>query len=116
MADLPGYQIHIDGAFLMIDRDLALVEPRELPFGFLEELKARKVRSIELTPEDNGWIVNGLAVAPGRVILPEGASPRTLDALDRHGVTVIPLPYDKMQLNGGGIHCSTCPLVRDAVD
>ncbi|MCH7685168.1 MAG: hypothetical protein IH899_00550 [Planctomycetes bacterium] len=23
-------------------------------------------------------------------------------------------PYDKMQLNGGGIHFSRCPLIRDS--
>ena len=31
------------------------------------------------------------------------------------GVEVVTVPYDKVQLNGGGIHCSTCPLVRDPV-
>ena len=36
--------------------------------------------------------------------------------LDKHGVEIVTLPYDKVQLNGGGIHCSTCPLIRDPVD
>ncbi|MEK9704708.1 MAG: hypothetical protein VW233_01725 [Paracoccaceae bacterium] len=31
------------------------------------------------------------------------------------GVEIVQIPYDKVQLNGGGIHCSTCPLVRDSV-
>ena len=30
-------------------------------------------------------------------------------------IDVIEIDYDKVQLNGGGIHCSTCPLVRDGV-
>jgi arginine deiminase len=25
------------------------------------------------------------------------------------------LPYGKMQLNGGGIHCSTMPLIRESL-
>ena len=116
VVDLCGYSIHIDGHFLMIDRDLALVDPAQLPFWFLEELKEMKIRTIEVSPADNGWIVNGLAIAPGRVIMPEGASPRTQDELDQNGVEIIPLSYDKMQLNGGGIHCSTCPLIRDSID
>lgn len=113
--DLVGYEIHIDGAFVMIDRDLALVDPNGLPYAFLQRLKALGIRTIETEPADNRWIVNSLAVAPGRLIMPEGGSNRTLDALAKHGVTWTTLPYSKMQLNGGGIHCSTMPLLRDPV-
>lgn len=116
VVDLQGYDIHIDGHFLMVDVDLALVSPPGLPFSFLERLKDLGIRTVEMTPEDNGWIVNGLAVCPGRVLMPEGTSDRTRDTLDGHGVEIITLPYDKVQLNGGGIHCSTCPLIRDPVD
>lgn len=113
--DLAGYDIHIDGAFLMVDRDLALIDPMRLPYSFLELLKARGIRTVEIGPSDDGWIVNSLAVAPGRLIMPEGASNRTLDALAAAGVTWTTLAYDRMQLNGGGIHCSTMPLIRDPV-
>jgi len=116
VVDLRGYDIHIDGHFLMVDVDLALVWPRGLPFSFLERLKQLGIRTVEMTPEDNSWIVNGLAVRPGRVIMPEGLSDRTREALERHGVEIVTLPYDKVQLNGGGIHCSTSPLIRDPVD
>jgi len=113
--DLVGYDIHIDGSFLMIDRDLALIDPFGLPYSFLETLKSLKVRTIEITPADDKWIINSLAVAPGELIMPEGATNRTLDALARHGVRWTVVPYGKMQLNGGGIHCSTTPLIRDPV-
>jgi len=115
VVDLSGYDIHIDGHFLMVDVDLALVWPRGLPFAFLEKLKELGIRTVEMTSEDNGWIVNGLAVRPGRVLMPEGISDRTRNALCRHGVEIVTLPYDRVQLNGGGIHCSTCPLIRDPV-
>jgi N-dimethylarginine dimethylaminohydrolase len=111
--DLVGYDIHIDGAFLMIDRDLALINPFGLPYSFIEQLRDLGIRTIEITPEDDGWIINGLAVAPGELLLPEGASERTLAALTDHGVTVEVLPFGRMHLNGGGIHCSTTPLARD---
>ena len=39
----------------------------------------------------------------------------TLDLLTKLNIEIITLPYDKMALNGGGIHCSTCPLIRDSV-
>ena len=113
--DLVGYDIHIDGSFLMIDKDLALVDPSGLPFSFLEKLTELKVRTIEISPEDDKWIVNSLAVAPGELIMPLGASNRTLDRLGEAGIRWTILPYDKMQLNGGGIHCSTTPLIRDAL-
>ncbi len=111
--DMSGYDIHIDGSFLMIDVDLALIDARGLPYSFLEKLKQLGIRTIEITPEDNGWIINGLAIRPGRVLMPPGASNRTLDLLAKHDVEIVTLPYDKVALNGGGIHCSTCPLVRD---
>ncbi len=116
VVDLRGYDIHIDGHFLMVDVDLALIQARGLPFSFLEKLKELGIRTVEMTPEDNGWVVNGLAVRPGRVLMPEGLSDRTRDRLESHGVEIVTLPYDKVQLNGGGIHCSTCPLVRDSLD
>jgi N-dimethylarginine dimethylaminohydrolase len=112
--DLIGYDIHIDGSFLMIDHDLALVNPFGLPFSFLEQLKELGVRTIEISPADNGWIINSLAVAPGELIMPEGATNETLDKLAAHNVRWTTLPYDKMQLNGGGIHCSTTPLIRQS--
>jgi len=113
VVDLRGYDIHIDGSFVMIDRDLALVAAEGLPFTFLEQLKALGVRTIEITPQDDPWIVNCLAVAPGDVLMPPGASNQTMDRLGEAGVTVTQLPYGKIQTNGGSIHCSTGPLLRD---
>jgi len=113
--DLRGYDIHIDGHFLMVDVNLALVWPRGLSFGFLQRLKDLGIHSVEMTPEDNSWIVNGLAVRPGRVVMPKGLSDETRENLLRHGVEIVEIDYHRVQLNGGGIHCSTCPLMRDPV-
>jgi N-dimethylarginine dimethylaminohydrolase len=114
VVDLNGYTIHIDGSFVMVDKDLALVDPTQLPYWFLEKLRALGVDTVEITPQDNPWIINGLAIAPGRYMMGNGASNRTLDLLQSKGVEVIPLDFDLVQLNGGGIHCSTMPLIRDS--
>jgi N-dimethylarginine dimethylaminohydrolase len=113
IVDLVGYDIHLDVSFLMIDRDLAILNPMGLPFSFLEELKARGIRWIETDPADDGWIVNSLAIAPGKVLMPEGATNRTLDRLAAAGVSWVTIPYAEVQKNGGGLHCSTTPLIRD---
>jgi N-dimethylarginine dimethylaminohydrolase len=117
VVDLSMHEIHIDGSFLMLDVDLAIVNVSLIPYSFLEELQSRNIRMIGLNSDDDPWLANGLAIAPGRVLLPKGQMSRsTRGALNKHGVEVIPVEYDEMQLNGGGIHCSTCPLVRDSVD
>jgi N-dimethylarginine dimethylaminohydrolase len=115
IVELTGYDIHIDVSFLMIDSDLALVNPFGLPHSFLEDLKARGIRLIEIDPADDPWINNSLAIAPGRLLMPEGASNRTLDTLAKHGCTWTTLPFKEVQKNGGGIHCSTTPLRRDSL-
>jgi N-dimethylarginine dimethylaminohydrolase len=114
--DLVGYDLHIDGSFVMVDVNTALIRASGLPYWFLEKLRKLGVEAIETTPDDDDWIVNCLAVRPGRVLMPEGASHQTLDRLAKRDVEVVTIPFDKMHLNGGGIHCSTCPLARDVID
>jgi N-dimethylarginine dimethylaminohydrolase len=115
IVELTGYDIHLDVSFLMIDKDLALVNPFGLPYSFMEDLKARGVRLIEINPADDPWINNSLALAPGKLLMPEGATNRTFDALAKHGVSWTVVPYAAVHKNGGGIHCSTTPLRRDPV-
>ncbi len=112
---IPGYRLHIDGMFVMLDHDVALVNPVNLPFVFMEGLKKLGIKLIALNHEDPSWALNCLAVAPGRVLMSDAVSPRTQEALDRAGISVRLVGYDKVCLGGGGIHCSTSPLVRDPV-
>lgn len=112
---LTGYRLHIDGAFVMVAPDVAIINPVQLPFWFLEKLKALRIRCIEVHPDDPAWTVNCLAVAPGRVLMADQVSPRTAEALDQAGISVRIVPYDAVYQGGGGIHCSTAPLVRDPI-
>ena len=114
--DLTGYRLHIDGALVMIDVDTAIVNPTQLPFWFLGRLAELGIRTIEVHPDDAAGAVNCLAVKPGRVIMQDGLSPYTADKLDKLGIEIVPLDYHKVYLGGGGIHCSTSPLLRDPVD
>jgi N-dimethylarginine dimethylaminohydrolase len=112
--ELNGYKQHIDGAFVMADVNVALINPIGLPFWFLEKLKALKIRTVECHPDDPPFTVNCLAVRPGRVIMSR-TSERTVERLGKAGVEVISLDYEHVYRGGGGVHCSTAPLVRDAL-
>lgn len=113
--DLTGYRLHIDGCIVMVDVDTAIINPVQLPFWFLEKLGELGIRTIEVQPDDPVSTVNCLAIEPGKVIMSAGVSARTRENLDKHGIEVIQVAYESMYLGGGGIHCSTCPLIRDSV-
>ncbi|MDH3667808.1 MAG: arginine deiminase-related protein [Paracoccaceae bacterium] len=113
--DLTGYRLHIDGALVMIDVDTAITNPTQLPFWFLEKLDELGIRQIEVHPDDAAGCLNCLAVRPGRVIMQSGVSPRTADRLDALGIEIVPVDYDLIYEGGGGIHCSTSPLIRDSI-
>lgn len=112
--DNVGYGIHIDGSLVMIDVDLALVSMPDLPWWFLERLRELGITTVDAHPLDGAFGVNCLAVRPGRVIMSAHAK-RTADTLRGLGVEVIPVEYDELHKGGGGIHCSTLPLIRDRV-
>jgi N-dimethylarginine dimethylaminohydrolase len=108
---MSGYSIHLDGHFGMVDVDKALVDPTGLPHWFLDKLAELRIESIWCHP-DEGWAINSLTVRPGHVLMCD-SYPRTAERLEARGVQVVRVPYDEIQKNGGGIHCSTMELRRD---
>ncbi len=108
---LTGFAMHLDSAFMMVDHDKALINVPQLPYWFLDTLRELEIQPIHIWPTDRKAI-NCLAVRPGRVIIPTGC-PRTVERLNNAGVETIETPYDEILKNGGGIHCSTLPLIRD---
>jgi len=110
---LAGHALHIDGQIVMVDHGLALINVERAPYWFLDTLRDLKIRWIEVHWADNPRVVNCLAVRPGKVLLAINNGDGTAERLVDHGVEVVPLDYAECQKNGGGIHCSTLPLVRD---
>jgi N-dimethylarginine dimethylaminohydrolase len=106
-----GFSIHLDAHFGMVDTDKALVDAPGLPHWFLDRLGELGIEPIWCAPDET-WAINCLAVAPGRVIMPDDC-PRTAETLVRRGIQVLPIPYFELHKNGGGIHCSTMELRRD---
>jgi N-dimethylarginine dimethylaminohydrolase len=112
--DNTGYGLHIDGSIVMVDVDKALVFVQDLPWWFLVRLKDLGIQLIDADPRDGGMGVNCLAVRPGRVIMSSHAK-YSADQLDQNGVEVVMVDYDVIHKSGGGVHCSTLPLIRDDV-
>lgn len=109
-----GYGMHIDGAFNMITEDTALVNVTKLPYFFIQLLKDLGIKTVDVDPDDNWYAVNCLQLKPGKIIMVKG-SDRTADRLDKAGIDVVQVDYDEVIKNGGGPHCSTCPLIRDRI-
>lgn len=109
---LTGHSLHIDGCIVMVDHDKALVNVTRLPYWFLDTLKSLDIEPIHVWPTE-ARAVNCLALEPGTVVIDSGC-PRTVERLNYADVETIEIDYYEIRKNGGGIHCSTLPLVRDA--
>lgn len=108
---VPGWSIHLDLHLAVLDPECVLVDVEHLPHDFLVRLGELGFRLVEVHPGEE-WGINLLCLSPGRVLMAEG-SPRTAERLAAAGVEVTTIPYDEIQRNGGGIHCSTMELVRE---
>lgn len=109
---LPGFLIHLDMCSVMLDDDLALVNPRLAPYDYMDALHRLGVETVDVHPEEE-WATNMLVLDRRRVILPAHL-PRTAEILSRrYDVEVIPIEFRELLKNGGGLHCSTMELQRD---
>ncbi len=86
VVDLPGFVVHLDIHFAMVDRDRALVNAEGLPYTFMEDLRALGIELIWAHPEEP-WALNLLTLSPGRV-LTSTAAPRTAELLRERGIEV----------------------------
>lgn len=110
--DLPATIIHLDEAFLMLDRDKALINIALLPYWFIDLLHRRGFKLFHVDPDDPPLSINALTVSPGRVIFPASGR-RTMELLDRAGIELIPVDVSEFYKLGGGIHCASLALLRD---
>jgi N-dimethylarginine dimethylaminohydrolase len=97
----------------MVDQDVALVNINRVPWRLLDTLKELKIKWIEVHHADNPHVVNLLALRPGKVLLAINNGDATAERLVTNGIEVVPIDYSECEKNGGGIHCSTAPLIRD---
>ncbi|MCB0060818.1 MAG: hypothetical protein KDE19_01840 [Caldilineaceae bacterium] len=124
---LPFGEIHIDGAFMVLDEQLCLIsepifetfpcmlyedgrsEPRHVMF--LEFLEERGVKCIPITDEERieGHLNVVVTQRSKRAVGFAGAQ-RIKAEMAKHGWQLDTFPSDVLFLGNGGAHCMTCPL------
>lgn len=108
-----GGLAHLDVAFGMADINIGIIYPAAVPYDFIEYLLAKKIKLIEIPPEEyRRMAANIVALAPGKVIINVDCS-STRRSLEREGVDVIELGLTEFAKSGGAGHCAVCPLLRE---
>jgi len=108
---------HLDGMLNIIDRDLALIYPTQLPWRVYELLKARGFRFLDVPDAGearHGMAINMVPLAPGVVVMP-ARNPITRAALEANGVTCLEVEVDELMKGAGSVHCMTGVVHRDPV-
>ncbi len=107
--------LHIDVLFCMAAEGLAVGCTQVLDDGFQEWLAARGIRLLDASyREVMDLCCNLLALGDGRVISARHST-RLNAALRAEGLTVLDPDLRVITRGGGGVHCMTMPLRRDAV-
>ncbi len=107
---------HLDGMLNIVDRDLAVVYPTQLPYRIWETLKHHGFRFLDVPdPAEarHGMAINMVPLAPGVVVMPTG-NPITRAALEAAGVTCLEVDVSELMKGAGSVHCMTGVLKRDA--
>ena len=112
--DMPAYYIHLDEAFVPVDRNKVLVSTFILPHWFLHMLQEKGYELIETDRDDPMLTNNCIALEPGKVLF-SAKGVRTMKNLEKAGIDVVPVDITEINKLGGGIHCSTLPLLRDSI-
>lgn len=109
----PRY-LHLDMCFNLVDEHLAVAYYDGLPKEFQELLKARGIEIIEV-PEESIFLhgCNLQALGDHRVMSLK-QNQTVNEALRARGMEVVELDVTEILKAGGGPHCMTFPLVREA--
>jgi N-dimethylarginine dimethylaminohydrolase len=124
---LPFGNIHIDGLFMVLDRELALLYPESLRvfpcrlyedgksgvrhMMFEEFLKKRGIRTIPITlPERKAGYLNLVVTKRSETAVGFASATRVGSEMARHGWHLATFPAEELFLGNGGAHCMTCPV------
>lgn len=124
---LPYGNIHIDGIFMVLEPDLALIYPesfRVFPCRLYEDgragmrhvmfeefLKKRRLRTIPLTlSERKGGHLNVVITKRSQTAVGFESATRIASEMARAGWHLATFPAEELFKGNGGAHCMTCPI------
>jgi N-dimethylarginine dimethylaminohydrolase len=111
---IPGRYVHIDVLICMVAPRLALVCEDAISSGLARWLRERKVETIAVDMDELMELgANALALGDDRVISAAEA-PALNQRMRARGLTVLDPELSSFLRGGGGPHCLTQPLRRDA--
>ena len=111
---LPSKNLHLDMAFNIVAPGVAVCATEQMPDFFLKMLKKRHFELIEVPSEGVfKHHCNIQALGNGRVLTFAGNT-RVNEQLSALGLEVITPEITQILKGGGGPHCMTFPLERDA--
>lgn len=110
----PGYSLHIDGFFAIVEEKTVLIRSSMLCYFLIDWFRQNGWKVLDADLRDPPLSVNLVPLEAGKVVMMEGCG-YTADLLVRNNIEVITTPYEECRKNGGGLHCATLPLIRDYV-
>jgi N-dimethylarginine dimethylaminohydrolase len=120
---LPSSRVHLDGALMILNHDVAIMHSGSLIFParlmrenelvlLPEFLKERGFDLITVTDEEvKAFGPNILVVRPGCVVS-YSWNTRIISELEERSIEVFKLAGHELVKAGGGPHCMTCPILR----
>jgi N-dimethylarginine dimethylaminohydrolase len=124
---LPFGHIHIDGVFMVLDRELALVYPesfRVFPCRLYEDgrsdprhvmfeefLDERRIKTIAINRgEREAGHLNVVVTKRGQAAIGFDTAKRVAAEMTRYGWRLVSFPAEELFKGNGGAHCMTCPV------
>ena len=123
---LPSWRVHLDGALMMMEPDLALFHPSSLQlfpaYVYNEEgvdliwledyLKEKGVELIYCNDTEIRVFGSNIVGLGDHKCISYEWNERIIPLLEDHGLDVISIPGSQLAVGGGGPHCMTCPILR----
>lgn len=109
----PRY-LHLDTQFTLVSNRMGVACLETLEPGFAGTMAGLGIALLPATPDEVDRLeANLLSLGGGRVMAPAGDT-RINRALKRQGYALIEVEIDQFVRCGGGVHCLTMPLGREA--